>query len=131
MKLRANASRRKAMSYARMSEKEKILADEVFELLAQAEAIDQSEDVRFGKDSRGDELPQELRRRESRLAKIREAKQALEDEAGSAPSRRPERGPPRGVRARTLPRSGSPTRSRRRCRNRRRSATSPTRSRGS
>ena len=51
------------------------------ELLAQAEAIDQSEDARFGKDSRGDELPQELRRRESRLAKIREAKQALEDEA--------------------------------------------------
>lgn len=81
-KLRANASRRKAMSYARMSEKEKILADEVSELLAQAEAIDQSEDARFGKDSRGDELPQELRRRESRLAKIREAKQALEDEAG-------------------------------------------------
>jgi transposase len=130
-KLRANASRRKAMSYARMSEKEKILADEVSELLAQAEAIDQSEDVRFGKDSRGDELPEELRRRESRLAKIREAKQALEDEAGSAPSRRPERGPPRGVRARTLPPSGSPTRSRRRCRNRSRSATSPTRSRGS
>jgi hypothetical protein len=81
-KLRANASRRKAMSYARMSEKEKILADEVSELLAQAEAIDQSEDARFGKDSRGDELPEELRRRESRLAKIREAKQALEDEAG-------------------------------------------------
>lgn len=80
-KLRANASRRKAMSYARMSEKEKILADEVSELLAQAEAIDKSEDARFGKDSRGDELPQELRRRESRLAKLREAKQALEDEA--------------------------------------------------
>ena len=80
-KLRANASRRKAMSYARMSEKEKILADEVSQLLAQAEAIDNSEDARFGKDSRGDELPQELRRRESRLAKIREAKQALEDEA--------------------------------------------------
>lgn len=80
-KLRANASRRKAMSYARMSEKEKVLADEVSELLAQAEAIDQAEDARFGKDSRGDELPEELRRRESRLKKIREAKQALEDEA--------------------------------------------------
>ena len=80
-KLRANASRRKAMSYARMSEKEKILAEEVSQLLAQAEAIDNSEDARFGKDLRGDELPQELRRRESRLAKIREAKQALEDQA--------------------------------------------------
>ncbi len=80
-KLRANASRRKAMSYARMSEKEKILAQEVSDLLAQAEAIDAAEDAKFGKDARGDELPQELRRRESRLAKIREAKQALEDEA--------------------------------------------------
>lgn len=80
-KLRANASRRKAMSYARMSEKERILAAEVSELLAQAEEVDRSEDARFGKDARGDELPQELRRRESRLAKIRQAKQALEEEA--------------------------------------------------
>lgn len=80
-KLRANASRRKAMSYARMSEKEKILAAEVSALLAEAEAIDKAEDTRFGKNRRGDELPEELRRRETRLAKIREAKQALEDEA--------------------------------------------------
>jgi hypothetical protein len=80
-KLRANASRRKAMSYARMSEKEKILAEQVSELLAQAEQIDKAEDARFGKGSRGDELPEQLRRRESRLAKIRQAKQALEDEA--------------------------------------------------
>lgn len=80
-KLRANASRRKAMSYARMSEKEKVLAAEVSELLAQAEDIDKSEDARFGKDSRGDELPEQLRRRESRLKTIRQAKQALEDEA--------------------------------------------------
>jgi transposase len=80
-KLRANASRRKAMSYARMSEKEKILAEEGSELLAQAEAVDKAEDAKFGKDARGDELPEELRRRESRLTKIREAKQALEDEA--------------------------------------------------
>ncbi|MQA76663.1 MAG: transposase, partial [Solirubrobacterales bacterium] len=80
-KLRANASRRKAMSYARMSEKEKILAQEVSELLAEAEAIDKAEDAKYGKDRRGDELPEELRRRETRLAAIREAKQALEDEA--------------------------------------------------
>jgi transposase len=80
-KLRANASRRKAMSYARMSEKEKILAAEVSDLLAEAEAIDRAEDARYGKDRRGDELPEELRRRETRLAKIREAKQALEEEA--------------------------------------------------
>lgn len=81
-KLRANASRRKAMSYARMSEKEKILAQEVSDLLAEAEATDKAEDARYGKDRRGDELPEELRRRETRLARIREAKQALEDEAG-------------------------------------------------
>ena len=80
-KLRANASRRKAMSYARMSEKEKILAQEVTDLLAEAEAIDKAEDAEYGKDRRGDELPEQLRRRETRLAKIREAKQALEDEA--------------------------------------------------
>jgi hypothetical protein len=80
-KLRANASRRKAMSYARMSEKEKILAAEVSELLAEAEAIDKAEDAKYGKNRRGDELPEELRRRESRLAAIRKAKQALEDEA--------------------------------------------------
>ena len=80
-KLRANASRRKAMSYARMSEKEKILAQEVTDLLAEAEAIDKAEDAKYGKDRRGDELPEELRRRETRLAAIREAKQALEEEA--------------------------------------------------
>jgi len=80
-KLRANASRRKAMSYARMSEKEKILAQEVSALLAEAEAIDAAEDAKYGKNRRGDELPEQLRRRETRLAKIREAKQALEDEA--------------------------------------------------
>ena len=80
-KVRANASRRKAMSYSRMSEKERILAQEVSELLAEAEAIDAAEDAKFGKNWRGDELPEELRRRETRLAVIREAKQALEDEA--------------------------------------------------
>ena len=80
-KVRANASKRKAMSYVRMSEKEKVLAEEVSALLAEAERIDKAEDKKFGKNRRGDELPQELRRRESRLAKIREAKAALEDEA--------------------------------------------------
>jgi transposase len=83
-KVRANASRRKAMSYARMTEKEKVLADEVSALLAEAERIDKAEDKQFGKDKRGDELPAELARRESRLAKIREAKAALEQEAADA-----------------------------------------------
>lgn len=80
-KVRANASKRKAMSYARMTEKEKVLADEVSALLAEAERIDKAEDQKFGKNRRGDELPEELRRRETRLETIREAKAALEEEA--------------------------------------------------
>jgi len=80
-KVRANASKRKAMSYARMSEKEKVLAAEVSALLLEAERIDKDEDAKFGKNRRGDELPAELARRESRLEKIRAAKAALEQEA--------------------------------------------------
>ena len=62
-KVRANASKRKAMSYARMSEKERVLAGEVSALLVQAERIDQADDARYGKTNRGDELPERLRRR--------------------------------------------------------------------
>jgi len=80
-KVRANASRRKAMSYARMSEKQKILAAEVSELLADAERIDNDEDTKFGKDNKGYGLPDELARREGRLAKITQAKAALEQQA--------------------------------------------------
>lgn len=83
-KLRANASKRKAMSYARMTEKEKALAGEVSALLAEAERIDKAEDKQFGKNRRGDELPAELARRETRLVKIRDAKAALEAEAAEA-----------------------------------------------
>ena len=54
-KVRANTSRRKAMSYARLREKQKVLADEVSALLAEADAIDEAEDTRFGKDKRGEE----------------------------------------------------------------------------
>ena len=90
-KLRANASKRKAMSYARMTEKEKILAAEVSALLAEAERIDKAEDKQFGKNRRGDELPAELARREIRLGKIREAKAALEAEAAEAARQEAER----------------------------------------
>lgn len=83
-KVRANASKRKAMSYARMSEKEKILAAEVSALLTEAERIDKAEDAQFGKNRRGDELPAELARRETRLERIRAAKAALEAEAAEA-----------------------------------------------
>jgi transposase len=80
-KMKANASRHKAMSYDRMQEKDKQIRAEVKQLLEQAEAADAEEDERHGKDRRGDELPEELQRRESRLKKIREAKRALEARA--------------------------------------------------
>jgi transposase len=87
-KLRANASRHKAMSYERMVRAEAQLEAEiaalranVAALFAEAEAVDAEEDDRYGPDLRGDELPEELQRREQRLARIREAKQALEVEA--------------------------------------------------
>jgi transposase/IS5 family transposase len=79
-KLKANASKHKAMSYGRMTEREAVLRAEVQTILAEAEAVDQAEDARFG-DARGDELPPELRRRATRLARIRAAKAALEAEA--------------------------------------------------
>jgi len=80
-KLKANASKHKAMSYERMVEKEKQLREEVDKLLAQAAQADTAEDAKYGKGNRGDELPAELARRESRLQKIAEAKAALEQEA--------------------------------------------------
>lgn len=76
-KVKANASKHKAMSHDRMLEKEKQLKAEVQQLLEQAEAADAEEDARHGRDRRGDELPAELARRETRLKKIREAKRAL------------------------------------------------------
>jgi transposase len=79
-KIKANASKHKAMSYRRMQEEEARLDIEVAELLKKAKAVDEEEDQRYGKDKRGDELPKELAFRESRLKKIREAKAALEAE---------------------------------------------------
>ena len=83
-KVRANASRHQAMSYRRMKEKEEQLASEVAELLRRAQEVDDEEDRRYGKDKRGDELPEELAFREGRLEKIREAMAALEAEAQAA-----------------------------------------------
>ena len=80
-KIKANASKHKAMSYGRMREKQRQLREEVNDLLAQAEAADAAEDAEYGADRRGDELPAELQRRESRLKRIREAKRALEARA--------------------------------------------------
>jgi transposase len=77
-KMKANASKHKAMSYGRMRTEEARLEQEVHALLRQAEATDAQEDAHYGATRRGDELPEELARRESRLRKIREAKAALE-----------------------------------------------------
>jgi transposase len=80
-RIKANASKHKAMSYGRMGEKEAALQAEIAELLRRAEQADRDDDARYGADRRGDELPAALARRESRLKKIQEAKAALEAEA--------------------------------------------------
>src|SRR5208283_1116020 len=70
-KVRANASKHKAMSYDRLCKEESRLAAAVAEMFRRAEEIDAAEDAEYGPDRRGDELPEELRHRESRLRKIR------------------------------------------------------------
>jgi transposase len=80
-KIKANASKHKAMSYGRMNEKQQQLKEEVKQLMAAAEAADAEEDLLHGRDRRGDELPEELRRRESRLAAIKRAKKVVEQRA--------------------------------------------------
>src|SRR5271169_5181147 len=80
-KIKANASKHKAMSYARMGETEQRLQQEIDALLQQAEETDAAEDALYGKGRRGDELPDELSRRDSRLKKIQQAKAELEKEA--------------------------------------------------
>lgn len=83
-KIKANASKHKAMSYAYMERTEKELQAQVQQLMAEAEASDKAEDAVHGKERRGDELPKELRRREERLQRIQAAKAALEAEAKAA-----------------------------------------------
>jgi transposase len=80
-KVKANASRHKAMSYDYMLKEEQRLKQEIKALLAQAEEADETDDRTYGRDRRGDELPEELARRQGRLQKIRQAKAALEAEA--------------------------------------------------
>ena len=82
-KLKGNASKHKAMSYERMVKSEQELAAEVKALLERAEEVDVEEDARYGRGVRGDELPQELQRREERLARLRQAKAELEAEAAA------------------------------------------------
>ena len=77
-KVKANASKHRSMSYKRMKEEEKRLRKEIRELLAKAKQADAQEDKRYGQDRRGDELPEELAHRESRLVTIQAARRRLE-----------------------------------------------------
>lgn len=80
-KMRANASKHKAMSYDRMEKAIPELEMEIKRLLEEAERVDAFEDAKYGKGKRIDELPDDLKNRKNRLKKIREAKKALEKEA--------------------------------------------------
>ena len=80
-KMKANASKHKAMSYGRMKQAEQQLEAEVKKMLAEAEAVDAEEDARYGAEKQGRELPAELQRRQTRLQKIRQAQRALEQRA--------------------------------------------------
>lgn len=100
-KLRANASKHKAMGYGRMKEEEARLKNEIADLLKRAEAVDEAEDAEYGPNRDGTEVPDELKRRESRLKVIKAAKARLEarqreadKEAGRTPDdeRRPASG---------------------------------------
>ena len=103
-KIKANASKHKAMSYARMVETEASLAEEVAEWLARAQAEDAAEDAEHGSMHRGDEPPDWMRDKQARLARIRAAKAELEAEARQAEAARPE--PPRKPDGSPKPRPG-------------------------
>ncbi len=87
-KVRANASKHKAMSYQRMQAEEQRLKQEIAELCDQARITDDEEDRLYGADHRGDELPEELHHRQARLTKIREAKARLEQAQREADTKR-------------------------------------------
>ncbi|MEA5424705.1 IS1182 family transposase [Synechococcus sp. CCY9202] len=89
-KVRANASKHKAMSHERMLKSEAQLEAEIAALLRKAELIDAQEDARYGKGKRGDELPKELQRRQDRLDALRKARAELEAEAAADHARRRE-----------------------------------------
>jgi transposase len=83
-KIRANASKRESLRYVQLSEAEKELEADVARLMAEAQRIDEAEDKLYGVGKRGDELPEVMRQRETRLAKIRALKADLEREAKEA-----------------------------------------------
>lgn len=88
-KIKANASKHKAMSYERMQSSERALAEEVRGWLKRADDQDRDEDRRLGREKRGDELPDWVKNKQERLARIRAAKRALEQEAAAAAPKEP------------------------------------------
>lgn len=79
-KVGANASKHKAMSYDRLCQQSETLQREIDELCVAADDRDAAEDAAYGADARGDELPEELRHKQDRLARIKQAKARLEAE---------------------------------------------------
>jgi len=86
-KVQANASKHKAMSHERMLRAEKQLQQEINALMRRAEILDAQEDQRYGKGKLGSELPDELRRRQDRLARIRQARKEMEAETAADAAR--------------------------------------------
>ena len=86
-KVQANASKRKAMSHERMLRAEKELEKEINALMRRAEILDAQEDKRYGKGKLGSDLPDELRRRQDRLTRIRQARKEMEAETAAAAAR--------------------------------------------
>jgi transposase len=99
-KVKANASKHKAMSDGRMRENERQLCEQIAALTSQAEAVDAAEDAGHGPDVRGDELPAEVQRRATRLATIQAAKARLE--ARQADADRQQGRWPQGARHQTV-----------------------------
>lgn len=90
-KVKANASKHKAMSYSRMEKKAAELEQQVKDLLAQAEHVDENENAKYGKGKKGNDIPKELKFRQTRLQKIQKAKEALGEEAKTeAAAKQPE-----------------------------------------
>lgn len=116
-KLRANASRHKAMSYGRMKQAETRLAAEVDGWLGQAERTDRAEDAEHGVEARGDEMPAWVADKRQRLERIRAARAVLEAEAAAPPSDPngpgPSSGMQKGGRPDRAPDGGPPERAQR------------------
>lgn len=90
-KVHANASRHKSMSYQEMKRQEKLIQEQIDRLLEEADRVDAAEDELYGPEHRGDELPEELRRRQDRLRAIRAAKKRLEERQAAADRARGDR----------------------------------------